>query len=743
MHILQLDGSFNAARLRPANFPVLIGLALAATPAWSAAAPDEPAGKVLDKISVETSEEEPAYTATTVSAGGKTERDPKQVQQSVSVITSARIEDQNMTNVIDAVREATGITVATTNYQSIYSRGFEINNLQYDGGSPALANNYANYMGLPDLASFDHVEVLRGSDGVFAGAGPAGGTINLVRKQPLDVSQVQFEALAGSWNRYRAQVDATGPLGFDGRLRGRMVVAYENREFFFDVAEREKKVLYGVLAADITDTTLLNFGGRLEATDANQFFTTGLPRYADGADLKLSRSTCLCAPWAYANADDWEWFAAVTQSLGERWTFKAKASQQVNDLDTKYVYPFGSVDPFTKEGVPFYASVVDYSPRQTLVDVTLNGEFAIAGRKQELVIGANWQDVDGSSYKQKYLTLDPGTFDVLHFDPSAVPDPAVPQYWGDVYSALDQRQNGIYASLRSELTTSLHSVLGVRSSDFEYHRAYVSYDQDTGLPNGFSDDLRYEDKDVFTPYAGLTYDLTPDVSLYGSYASTFESQASLATASGKPLEPIEGNTYEIGAKGAWLNGSLTASAAVYLVQRKNEGILQPGLPGNFPDLSCCYVAATEVQSKGVDVEVTGAILPHWNASIGYTYNQNKFEQGYGSDNGASYFPLTPKHLLKIWTMANLPGALSDWSFGGGLTAQSDTFKSGDVSIFDSSGTQTGTAPFRFPQQGYALASLRGEYRISSRWSAAVNVNNFIRQDVLSDDRLCARVQLLR
>ena len=690
---------------------------------WGAQEQRADEAQQLDKISVETTEEESSYSADTVSAGGKTARDPKQIQQSVSVITSARIEDQNMTNVIDAVREATGITVATTNYQSIFSRGFEINNLQFDGGSPALANNYANYMGLPDLAAYDRVEVLRGSDGVFAGAGPAGGTINLIRKQPLDVNQLQFEVLAGSWSRYRAQIDATGPLGLDGRLRGRVVVAHENRDFFFDVADRERTVLYAIVAADVTGSTLLTVGGRFQKTEANQYFTTGLPRYSNGPDLQLSRRTCVCADWAYANADEWELFTKIEQSLGERWKLEVNVSQQVTDLDTKYLFPFGSVDPFTQTGPFLNSSVVDYAPRQTLADLSLSGEFEIAGRKQELVIGANWQDVDGSSYKQKNLTLDAPAFDIFHFDPAAVADPAVPPYWGDVYSALDQSQSGIYLSLRSQLAGPLHSILGMRLSKFEYHRAYISYDQDTGAPNGFSDNLRYEDRDVFTPYAGLTYDVTPEVSVYGSYASTFESQANLATAFGKPLEPIEGNTYEVGAKGAWLGGALGASAAIYLIERENEGILQPAVPGNFPDLSCCYVAAAEVQSKGFELEITGAILPGWNASIGYTYNVNEYKQGYGTENGASYFPLSPKHLLKIWTMASLPGALSDWSFGGGITAQSETFKSGEVTTYDSSGTETGTAPFRFTQDGYALVSLRGEYRISNRWKAALNVNN--------------------
>ena len=677
----------------------------------------------LARIEVQATQDEPAYTATTVGVGGKLARDPRQVQQSVSVITSARIEEQNLTNVIEAVREATGVIVATTNYQSIFSRGFEINNLQYDGGSPALANNYANYMGLPDLASYDHVEVLRGSDGLFSGAGPAGGTVNLVRKKPLDFDQVQVELLTGSWKRYRAEIDATGPLALDGRLRGRLVAAHEKRDYFYDVADRERTVLYGVLAADLTDTTLATLGARYEGTESTQYFTTGLPRYADGGDLKLSRSTCICTDWSGAEADELELFAEIEQALTDEWSIEANLSRQVTDLYTKYLFPFGAVDRFTHAGPMLISSVVDYAPRQTLADVALKGEFALAGHEQEIVIGANWQDVDGSSYKQKNLTLAAPDLDVFHFDPSRLAEPAVPPYWGEVYSALDQRQNGIYVNLRSQLTPALHSVIGLRHSNFEYQRTYTGYDMDTGAPNGADGDLRYEDRGILTPYAGLTYDLSPHISVYGSFASTFESQANLATASGKPLDPMEGNTYEIGAKGSWLDGALSASAATYVVKRENEGVLQPEVPGNFPNVTCCYVAAAEVRSKGVEVEIAGAISPGWNASFGYTYNTNEYESGHGADDGSAYFPLTPKHLLKIWTMARLPGVLSGWSVGGGVNAQSDSYNSGEATIYDSDGNAAGTVPFRFSQGGYVLMSLRGEYRLGARWSAALNINN--------------------
>ncbi len=213
-----------------------------------------------------------------MSSGGKTARDPKEVQQTLSVLTAQQIQDQNITDVDQALTEVPGIMLE--NYGSfsyVYSRGFLVNAVQYDGGSPGLLNSWVQP---PDLAEFDHVEVLRGADGLFGGTGAAGGSINLVRKRPLDHDQVLFDVTGGSWKYGRAQLDATGPLGFDGRLRGRIVAAYEDRHYFYDTAKQNKTKIYGVLEADVTDSTLVTFGGGIERKNTLPF-VYGLPRYSN------------------------------------------------------------------------------------------------------------------------------------------------------------------------------------------------------------------------------------------------------------------------------------------------------------------------------------------------------------------------------------------------------------------------------------------------------------------------------
>jgi len=655
-----------------------------------------------------------SYAPRAVSIGGKTPRDPREIQQSVSVLTAQRIQDQNLTDVSAALNEITGVTLVShqsrsANIPTPFSRGFAITSLQFDGGSPAFLSTFPSF-GLPDLAIYDHVEVLRGSDGLFSGAGEAGGTINVVRKRPLDHGQIIFEALAGSWRRYRAQIDVTGPLGFDGKLRGRVVAAYEDRHFFYDTAKLNKTVLYGVVEADLSPSTLLTLGGVYERRDEVPF-STGIPRYADGGDLGLPRSTCFCTPWGQWKESTPELFAKLEQSLGADWTLKINLSQQRKRIDTRYVeaYAFAPIDPASGYTGELYGNGENGVLRQRMGDVTLNGSFDLLGMRQEILLGASWQrfDYDGL----RYYSLDAvyRSIDVFDFNPRGIPDPGDPVYPFIIYHEGGQEQAGVYGTWRWSITGRLHALLGGRYSDYRFRQVGDFFDTVTGAIT-FQQNQNYKQSGVFTPYGGLSWDISQAISAYFSYAEIFKPQGNTFDSDLNVLKPITGSSYELGAKASWLDGRLTASLAGYIVKRRNEAVLafqHPSISG------CCYTASAEIQSKGIDAELTGELLPGWQVSAGYTFNRNDYEFGYGANEGMPFMPQTPRHLFKFWTMIDMGGGLSGFRLGGGVNAQSKSYVTGTF----------GDQSFRATQGGYAIVSLRGEYRIGDHWTAAVNVDN--------------------
>src|ERR1700722_1391355 len=106
----------------------------------------------------------------------------QEIPQSISVISSEQIREQNSVDLGDVMTNTPGIGVRQTNSLDVtaYSRAFAVTSYHLDGGSalkPAinLLNLYEG--GSSDLSEFDHAEVLRGSDALFSSNSDPGGTV--------------------------------------------------------------------------------------------------------------------------------------------------------------------------------------------------------------------------------------------------------------------------------------------------------------------------------------------------------------------------------------------------------------------------------------------------------------------------------------------------------------------------------------------------------------------------------------
>ena len=187
-----------------------------------------------------------ASPAVTIGKGAKS---IKEIPQSVSVVTQQRFVDQNLTTMKDVLENAPGVTVVPMfgTGDQYYSRGFFIENFQYDG-VPLERQSYARGSNLTaQTAIFDRVEILRGAQGLLEGGGNPSGSVNFVRKRPTEANQVKLTAQAGSWDHYGTQADISGPLDEQGRLRGRLVMDYDTRNSFVDHVGDGRQTLYACL----------------------------------------------------------------------------------------------------------------------------------------------------------------------------------------------------------------------------------------------------------------------------------------------------------------------------------------------------------------------------------------------------------------------------------------------------------------------------------------------------------------
>lgn len=648
--------------------------------------------------------------------------------QSVSIVTRERLDEQNLHDLGAALEQTTGITVTkeTSVKQYFYSRGFRIADIHVDGGAPLFMDTGGFDQEVSvDLALYEQVEVLRGADALFAGNGEPGGTIQLMRKRPTASNRLQVGASAGSWNNYRGQVDASGPLGLDGRVRGRALYMNERSgSYQKGLVSGSRNLLYAVLEADATDRTQIALGGTYSKS-LQPLNGLGLPRFSDGRDLRLPRSVNLAPDWSRSDAEGGELFVRLDQRFGDSWNLRINAMRSKKDGDYLAFYQWGEIDPVDLTGYLYGINMLrnfDHSA----ADITLRGEFELLGRAHKVILGADWQkrDVTGPQWSSPFYTYNP-----FEFDPGAYPVPgrtAIPAN----LNQFGNTQDGLYASLNLHVADPLHIVAGARYSNYDSSYERRNLDPVTGEVTSRSVQ-QFKESGVLTPYVGFTYELPRGWVGYGSFAEVFQSQASFLSGPlpGKPVDPKTGRNLEFGVKGELGGGRAFTQLALYQVDLSNVALQDASYPGQIDPSgnSCCYLGVGEVRSRGFDAEINGRLSDRWTMFVGYTWNENEYKSGYASETlGTPYMPRTPKHMLKLWTTYQLPANLSRLKLSAGVNAQSRNFAAGTVTTYDpDTGAEIGTNAFEFTQGAYAILSARAQYELNDTWSAALNLGNIL------------------
>lgn len=644
-----------------------------------------------------------------LSVGSKSGQSLRETPKSVTIMTGERIEAQNLTSLQEALIQTTGVAVSAFNPLDTfyYSRGIKLETLQFDGGAPA----YTGGLGIsytPDTATIEQIEVLRGVDGMYSGAGEPGGVINLVRKRPERTAAMRVNLSAGTWDNYRAILDATGPLGLDGRLRGRAVASYMDRGYHLDRYTTEKQILYGTMEFDATDSTLLAVGLSYEKRDDQGFPGWGTPRYTDGRTLEVSREYSIAPPWTYWNSDTLDAFARVEQKYGESGVIRLNLNQIKQDSERNFVTFSGSVDPVTLAGTRMFRSRGDVDTTQRMADLSASGKWELFGRTHGYTLGIDYTKLGGTELV--YSVTPTAIIPIVNFfgyDPATFPEPATTPT--SYYPRREQSQRGYYATIGLQLAEPLRLTVGGRYGTFHYDHAV------TTLATGATSYLRY-DEEEFIPSAALSYSLSDRWTAYLSYGETFKPQGNLLA--GPPpgsaqLTPIVGNNLELGIKGDVFQG-VTAAASIYRLKRVDQGAADPAyeaVTDPTTGTSCCYIQQGEIAVEGLDLEMSGQVLPDWQVFGGYTFTQTDYA---GTPTGYTTLGRTPKHQLKIWSTYRLPGRFSAVTLNAGVIAQTSTY-------FGYSPFNAAAIDFTYP--GITLWNASAAYAFNEKWTLAVYGEN--------------------
>ena len=607
------------------------------------------AGAEDDAIQVVvTGEEDEGYNPSSASTATRTDTPLRDVPFSVQVVPQQVIEDRNVRTITEAVETVSGVVEDFRYFNGPSGnrriRGFTASRTLRNG---FLENNFPN--STTPLATVERVEVLKGPASTVIGAIEPGGIVNYVTRQPLSEPHYRIAFEAGNFGLLNPSIDLSGPITTDGNVLYRFIADYEDRDSYQDFANSETIVVAPSISVELGNRTDLNLYYEYSRYSGDPF-QSGVPLLSDGS--LPSRNLYPSYPLQEAVLSDHKAGYTLTHEFNESWQIRNNFAFTETRNRRRELFPVALVDDRFLSLATFSGDITDYN---YFAGVSLLGEFETGTISHRLLTG-----FDFNYYTSNYVQA--GNFDPTVIPPLDITNPD--------YDALTQRPEvfpggtfvndveyyGVYLQNQIEFSENWKLLIGGRYDWISEENGFI--------PPGSLEDVPSQSDGAFSPRVGLVYQPSGNVSLYASYSRSFNS-AFGRNPDNEPFEPTRGTQYEVGVKADFLDGRLSATLAAYNLTKTN--ILTPD-PDPVLAQQGFRVQVGEQRSRGVELDVTGEILPGWNiiASYALTDTEVTEDNSIPSNEGNSFINV-PLHQASLWTTYEIQqGDLQGLGFGLGL-----------------------------------------------------------------------------
>lgn len=650
-------------------------------------------GQILKEVIVTANKQPKPVTA--LRSGLK----PMDTPQSVQIIGSEIIEQQQSIRLSDVVKNVNGVYVGSARggaQESFYSRGYDMsannmfkNGFRFSSGS------------IPEVSSLEKVEVLKGSAALLYGNVAPGGILNMVTKSPSFQKGGEVSMQMGSYAFYKPSIDIYGPL--NDIIAYRFTGSYENSESFRDVVKKERYYINPSLLFKVSDKTQITLQGDYLHDDWTPDFGTG----AIGKEIAdVPRNTYLGATWSNGQTRQTTISGFVNHDINKNWKLNFNTSFQNYDRaskGTERVQP--KADPYGYWERPLGQNK---NAEQIIGEqLSLQGCFLTGKVKHQLFTGV---DFENSFAESNTFTFSPTTygsgniFDFENFDQGG----AIPDATHTRIVKTDTNRFGIYAQDLISLTEKFKVLAGLRWSWQEAQAETTDL-----VNNTIKEDPKRIDE-AFTPKVGLVYQPTKDMSLFASYANSFTPNTGV-TIYGETIAPSLIDQYEAGVKKDFWRGILSTNVTLY--QIVNSNLAQTAefkADGTNNTDSNVKVLSGETTSKGIEIDITARPIEGMNIMAGYSYNDMRYTETSGL-NGSFIegdrlvrTPANTANLSFFYTLQS--GKLKGVSFGANGNYIGDRLGGWNDQIVVNSTTGAVTINDRdIPLDGYTTIDLSAGY----------------------------------
>ena len=624
-----------------------------------------------------------------------------EVPQSIQVITSQLIEDQELVTLDEALRNVSGVVPSLPSEIVLVNpivRGFEAE-IFTDGligyGDTAVIDPGS-------LWNVERIEVAKGPTSTLFGGGigsPVGGLINLVSKTANGKTFLDGRLRAGSFESYSIAADAG--VALTDSLSARVVAEYQSSEDNVDVVNIERLLIApSVRFAPSENTEIV---GRFTYTRIAQLEYAGLPAiFVDDPRVDPERFT------GATNAPDTEvenltaqleW----TQRLGEGLTFNLRGRRYENDFREFATSPFlaffpcGAASGLNDTSCPQIRAQLPASIDEWTVDGSLTAEFTTGGIDHVVLGGVQWDRADYDA-AIGFDLVNVEAFDYANpaSDFDFFPIPALSSFNTNRYETL-----AVYVQDQLTIAGRLHVLASLR-----YSRLGL-----TEFVGGTNDEVYHE----WDPRVGLTFDVTEGVSLFAGYATG--SRLSIFFNGTNSPVPERSESWEGGFKFALSDIGLSGTLAAFRLDRTNVPTPEPG--------TFFSRQTGEQRSEGIEADFIYEPTPAFSLLASYAYTDARVTADTVIPIG-SRLPRVSDHRGRIAARYRfLDGEMKGLELGAGLTAASDSV------IALPNGAEVDGYVVADAQASYTLGGIRIGLRVDNLFGADYFVPyQYFAQDVV-------------
>jgi catecholate siderophore receptor len=632
------------------------------------------------------------YVTSSIDTATKTDTPLLDVPQTVNVITREQLDDQAHHSIGDVLRYVPGTNVGQGegNRDQITLRG---QNTTADFFVDGVRDDVQYYRGLYNI---ERVEVLKGPYALIFGRGGGGGILNRVQKTPV-VNKSFFAAKASlnSFGAWDGSADLNAPLtdSIAVRLNG----TYESFNNHRDFVGGERYAWNPYLAAKLGGNWKL--GLSYEYAHDDRAVDRGVPSIATAAgqpNRPLSGYNSQFFGVPGVNRTTLEAHIAKMRLDGDlSRSLKFTGSILYGDYDKLYRNVYANAPASSQTGTVLLDAYSDPTKRQNLIaQANLVWEAATGSIDHKFLFGVEYGDQQTANQRLGRTFIGGNTLNLAN---PIFPRVIFTAPTRDTRSAVKFFSS--YVQDQISLSEHFDLVAGIRYDRFAIKGTDF-------IPN--PDRLFARTDSKVSPRIGLIWKPVENASVYTSYSQSFlprsGDQFVTLSAVQENLAPEKFTNLELGGK--WdIRPNLNVTAAIFRLDRTNATTPDPANP-----LTTINIGKT--RTKGFEAAITGHILPAWQVSGGYSY-----QDGHLSGNAAVRLAQVPKHKFSLWNRYNFSEQLG---VGLGVIRQSSQFAAIRI------------APTTTRLPAYTRIDAALFYDVSEAVQIQANVENLLDSDYFSD-----------